>query len=156
METNYKAKIDGKARGMARLIMVFIFTIIFGGLSLAQLITNNYKFTVFLLFFLLMAIPSLWLFIKLLNRYLFFKVFIYEDGVSIQTNPFNKHYYEYVTIESCYEDVKTNTNGANVMEAYYFVLKKNTGEKIKFQYEPDIHTKEIQLLKSKITNTTEY
>lgn len=152
MQQEYKFKIDGKVGVTARLIITLVIALIFISLAVAQLVTNDFRITFMLFSFSVPAIIMLVTFLKLLNRYLFFNVCIYDNGFSIQTNPFDKEFYEYALITNCYVDTRTRNNNGAMLEQYFFVFKSRAGKPTEFQFEPALHEDAINALQSNILN----
>lgn len=154
MNDTWDYKIDGKTGSLARLIIMFVISAIFIGLSFAQLKTNDFNFTIVLFFFGSIAVISLGIFLKLLIRYFCFKVYIGKKGFYFQSNPFNGKYYEYSDIANCYEELMSSkeSNGPDRVSMYYFTFKDENGKTIKFQFEKALHEREINELKSRIKN----
>lgn len=100
------------------------------------------------------------LFVYLLNRYVNFKIYIGKDGFFYQTNPFNKSYFKYTDIKSASDEMVVykhgRTGGIGGVDRtyhYYFTIVLKNGEKKKIVFEKNLHEREFEVLKKRISDS---
>ena len=150
----WEHKISGKDGGVAGLIIIFVLSAFFTVVTVDQLKDAPNKSRIAALFFGLIAVSSIYILVKLIIRYFFFKLYIGQKGFYFQSNPFNGRYYNYSEIKSCNEEIKTSYNSeiSRNVNFYYFNFTDSNGKTVKFQLDKSLYENELNILKERINN----
>lgn len=149
-------KINGKIGGVSRIVICLALSIIFTILTVDQLQPQLNKSIPVTFAFGSLAVLSLCFFIKISNRYFYFKLYIGSKGFYFQSAPLNGKYYEYTSIKSCIEklDISHHHHSTGFQYYYFFIFTEMNGKTRKFQFEKPTSGHEINELKERIESQT--
>lgn len=148
---NWLYKIDGKKRSLIRVIFtcaVSIFAII---LSVDQLKGGEHKSLSLGLMFSVLAIFSSSIAIRVLIRFIWFKILIGEEEFYCQTNPFDGRCYRYSEVKNARTETKASRAGfshtvSQPLYMCYLCFSDDEGKSHQLLVEKELYSDEIDFL----------
>ena len=120
-------------------------------MTIDQLQPHPNKYIIVAMGFAGLTLPSLCIFVFLLNRYFCFKIYVGKEGFYYQTNPFNGNYYMYEQVKHANENLMVSHHRGHGRTYYhYFVFTLKNGEQKKVLFEKALYEKEINVLIERI------
>ncbi len=134
--------IDGRVYGKSRIVLALILWLVVVSLEKT-------------LFCSIGSVMMALVVLVLVVRYVCFQIKIGENGVFVQTMPWNGAYYSYREITDCREIEKVVRHGRRGKRTgrtyyYFFTFTSIDGETRRFQFEKPLHAQEITVLKERI------
>lgn len=152
---NWLYKIDGKKQSLIRVVFtsaVSVFAIV---LAVDQLKGGEHKSLPLGLMFSVFAILSLSISVRVLIRFLWFKIYIGENEFYCQTNPFDGKTFHYSEVKNARTEVKSSRAGfshtvSQPLYMCYLCFGDNEGKTYQLLIEKELYSKEIVFLLDKI------
>ena len=144
-------KIDGKKHGLLRIFVMLGITVFFSVLAIDQLLPGDNKYWQMALAFGFPAVMSAIVVIRLLVRYLCFKIYMGSKGFYMQTTPFDGMYYRYSQAKYAGEELKRyRRRGSGSSYVYYFNIILKNGDTKRIIFDKSLYEREFNVLKERI------
>jgi hypothetical protein len=147
--------IDGKKRSLIRVIFTTAVSAFAVTLAVDQLKGGPHKSLYLGLMFAVFAAFSLSISLRVLIRFLWFKIYIGENEFYCQTNPVNGKSYRYSDVTNARTEVKSSRAGfshtvSQPLYVCYLCFNDNNGKTHKLLVEREIYEEEIDCIVGKI------
>ncbi len=147
--------IDDKKYGIMRIFIVCILFAFFAALTVDQLMQGVSKKVILMISFGCISVILLVTLIRIVNRFIYYKVLIGEEGFFFQCNPFNGKYYEYKNIKSCKQSLITvrhnvGSGFGGISYHYFFEFTDNRGKTQKILFDKSLFEREFNILTERI------
>lgn len=148
---NWIYKIDGKKHSLIRVIFTSAASAFAIILTVDQLKGGEHKSISFGLMFAVFSILSSSISIRVLIRYLWFKIYIGENKFYCQTNPFNGKTFKYLDVQNAHTEVKSSRAGfshtvSQPLNMCYLCFDDKSGRNYHFLVEKELYELEIEFL----------